>query len=166
MLASFLCGFSGRKVTHQIPNFWLINQLKGVLWEHEGRFKYLIRDNDSIYGGHLTDFLNSFDLIDSPTSFKSPWQNPYCERVIGTIRRELLDHVIIFNTSQARSLLNEYVEYYNEDRTHLSLNKNSPNGKRDSFIYGKVQCRKIIGGLHHSYFREGQVLENALAEVS
>lgn len=140
-------------VTYNPTNFWLMNQLKGLLWENEGRFKYLIRDNDSIYGKHLDSFLNSFGITDSPTSFRSPWQNPYCERVIGTIRRELLDHVIIFNESQARSLLNEFAEYYNKDRTHLSLDKDSPIGKAKFSEQENIQTRPILNGLHHLYLR-------------
>lgn len=88
------------------------------------------------------------------TAFRSPQQNSHCERVIGTIRRECTDHIIALNEKHLRRILNEYVEYYNESRTHLALDKNAP-------IPRKVEPNKnagivsipYLGGLHHRYKR-------------
>ena len=93
-------------------------------------------------------------FIDSPTAIKSPWQNPYCERIIGTIRSELLDHVIVINQRQLMQLLKEYFSYYHEDRTHLGLSKDTPNCRmstKASDINGKVISIPRVGGLHHRY---------------
>jgi putative transposase len=91
---------------------------------------------------------------DVPIAPRSPWQNPYCERVIGTPRRELLDHVIIFNASHARRMLREYVAYYLRDRTHLSLAKDAPKERAiEPPSAGAVSSRDVLGGLHHRYYR-------------
>ena len=85
---------------------------------------------------------------------KSPWQNPYAERVIGSIRRECLDHFIVVNEKHLLKILDEYVEYYNNCRTHLSLNKNSPMPRElEKPEQGKVTAIPKVGGLHHLYTR-------------
>ena len=85
---------------------------------------------------------------------QSPWQNPYGERVIGSISRECLNHFIIFNEKHLLKILDEYVEYYNNCRTHLSLNKNSPESREiQEFEQGKVIAIPKVGGLHHLYKR-------------
>ncbi len=87
------------------------------------------------------------------TAPRSPWQNPYAERVIGSIRRECLDHVIVLNAEHLRTILSEYLDYYHHDRTHLSLGKDTPSGraveKRPES--GKVVALPRLGGLHHRY---------------
>ena len=85
---------------------------------------------------------------------KSPWQNPYAERVTGSIRRECLNHFIIMNENHLLKILDEYVEYYNNCRTHLSLNKNSPMPRQvESTSKRKVVAIPKVGGLHHLYKR-------------
>jgi len=84
--------------------------------------KYLIRDRDAIYGQRFRNRVNSMGINQVVTAARSPWQNPYVERVIGSIRRECLNHVIVFNDKHLRRLLRDYVDYYNHTRTHLSLN--------------------------------------------
>ena len=87
-------------------------------------------------------------------SYRSPWQNPYIERIIGSFRRECLDHIIILTEKHLRGVLKEYTEYYNEIRPHLSLHRNSPIPRKiESIEDGDVKTTPILGGLHHSYSR-------------
>ena len=93
-------------------------------------------------------------INDVPSAPASPWQNPYCERVIGTLRRELFDHVIVLNEQHARSLLRDFVAYYNGSRTHLALVKDAPDERAlEPPSAGPVQSKEVLGGLHHRYFR-------------
>jgi hypothetical protein len=92
-------------------------------------------------------------LKDTPTAPRSPWQNPIAERVMGTLRRECLDHIIVLNEKHLRSVLSEYIDgYYNVSRTHMSLNKDSP-VHRPVQTRGKIVSKPILGGLHHIYTR-------------
>ena len=90
------------------------------------------------------------------TAFKSPWQNAYCERAIGTIRRECTDHVIILNEKHLKRMLRQYInEYYNVSRTHLSLGKDCPDSRSvEPQEIGEVKEIPILGGLHHRYYRK------------
>jgi transposase InsO family protein len=88
------------------------------------------------------------------TAFRSPWQNGVAERWVGSVRRDLLDHVIVLNSRHLRRLLNEYVRYYHEDRTHLGLGKDTPDGRVPAApggIGAKVTSLSRLGGLHHRY---------------
>src|SRR4030095_8797118 len=87
---------------------------------------YLVRDNDGAYGQAFTRRLRAMGIRDQPTSPRSPWQNPYAERLIGTMRRECLDHVLIFGERHLRRILALYSSYYNQTRTHLALGKDAP----------------------------------------
>ena len=89
---------------------------------------------------------------DHPTAPRSPWQNGHAERLIGSIRRECLDHVVVFGEAHLRRILAAYADYYNEVRTHLALDKDSP-GHRPVHGYGQDVTRPILGGLHHEYCR-------------
>jgi transposase InsO family protein len=101
---------------------WIANQVTEACgWEQAPR--YLIRDRDGAYGEVLIRRLRSIGIRDQPTSLRSPWQNGYAERLIGSIRRECLDHVIVFSERHLRHLLLCYMEYYNGTRTHLSWGK-------------------------------------------
>jgi transposase InsO family protein len=88
----------------------------------------------------------------SPHIPRSPWQNGYAERLIGSIRRECIDHVIVFGECHLRHLLRSYLNYYNETRTHLSLDKDAP-VSRAIQTAGRVFARPVLGGLHHQYVR-------------
>jgi transposase InsO family protein len=90
-------------------------------------------------------------IRDRPTSPRSPWQNGYAERLIGSIRRECLDHVVVFSERHLRHMLLSYMNYHNEVRTHLSL-KDAP-VSRAVEPAGRILCRPILGGLHHQYIR-------------
>jgi transposase InsO family protein len=87
---------------------------------------YLIRDRDGKYGDYFHRRVRNMGIREIIASRKAPWQNPYVERVIGSVRRECLDHVIVFNEGHLRRVLKTYVEYYNESRPHLSLERNTP----------------------------------------
>ena len=92
------------------------------------------------------------DIRDRPTSPRSPWQNAYAERLIGSIRKECLDHIVVFGERHLRHVPLSYMDYYNGTRTHLSLNKDAPIS-RAAEAAGCIRCRAILGGLHHQYAR-------------
>ena len=110
------------------------------------------RGGDSVYGDVFIRRLRAMGIRDRPTAPRSPWQNGYCERLIGSIRRECLDHVVVFGERHLRHLLRSYGNYYNQARTHLSLNKDAP-GSRAIQTVGRILPLPILGGLHHRYVR-------------
>lgn len=104
---------------------WISHQLTEAYgWKVAPR--YIIRDRDAVYGDVFTRRLRAMSIRDRPTAPRSPWQNGYCERAIGSIRQECLDHVVVFGERHLRHLLRSYATYYNEARTHLSVNKDAP----------------------------------------
>ena len=116
--------------------------------------RFLIRDRDGIYGHDFRERVKHMGIEEVVTAPRSPWQNPYAERVIGSIRRECLDHVIVLNEDHLRRILSSYFEYYHESRTHLSLERNSPVPRRvEHPSEGKVIAIPQVGGLHHRYRR-------------
>ena len=128
---------------------WIANQITEACgWEQAPR--YLIRDRDGAYGEIFIRRLRSMGIRDRPTSPRSPWQNGYAERLIGSIRRECIDHIIVFGERHLRHVLLSYMKYYNEIRTHLSLEKDAP-VSRTVERTGHILCRPILGGLHHQY---------------
>jgi transposase InsO family protein len=114
--------------------------------------KYLIRDNDRAFGAAFKARIRAMGIRDRPTSFRSPWQNEYVERLIGSIRRECTDHLIAFNAEHLRRILAKYATYYNEGRTHVSLGKDAPE-TRPIERFGDIVAHPILGGLHHRYAR-------------
>jgi putative transposase len=116
--------------------------------------RYLLRDRDSIYGKDFVRRVRSMGIEQLVTARKSPWQNPYLERLIGSVRRECLDHVIVLNERHLRYILRAYFEYYHEARTHQGLNNDCPVPRpvepRDT---GEVVSAPVLGGLHHRYWR-------------
>jgi transposase InsO family protein len=115
---------------------------------------YLVRDNDGAYGQAFRRRLRTMGIRDRPTSPRSPWQNPYAERLIGTLRRECLDHVLIFDERHLRWILALYSSYYNQTRTHLALGKDAPL-RRAVLVQGSgtIIATPILCGLHHRYAR-------------
>jgi transposase InsO family protein len=121
----------------------------------DGRFldaSYLVRDRDAVYGGIVRQRLHALGIRDRPTAPRSPWQNAYAERLIGSIRRECLDHVIVFGEAHLQRIVSRYASYYNETRTHLSLAKDAPIG-RPIEQSGRIFAELTVGGLHHRYAR-------------
>jgi len=113
---------------------------------------YMIRDRDRIYGTVVTRRLRAMGIRDKPTAPASPWQNGFVERLIGSIRRECVDHVIVLGEAHLRRILKSYARYYNETRTHLALDKDAP-VSRPVQRTGAVRSLAILGGLHHRYAR-------------
>ncbi len=120
---------------------------------------YMIRDRDRVYGTVVTRRLRAMGIRDKPIAPASPWQNGFAERLIGSIRRECLDHIIVLGEVHLRRILKSYARYYNETRTHLALDKDAPLSRTVKRA-GRILCRPILGGLHHEYvridFRQGQ----------
>jgi transposase InsO family protein len=116
--------------------------------------RYLLRDRDAIYGEQVQRRIRSLGIDQVIIAPRSPWQNPYVERVIGSIRRDCLDHVIVSNERHLRRILRDYFDYYHSCRTHLSLNKDSPKHRSVEYEkHGNIIALPRIGGLHHRYTR-------------
>ena len=116
--------------------------------------RLLIRDRDSIYGLIFQTRIANMGIEEVVTAARSPWQNPYCERIVGSIRRECVDHVIVLNEQHLRRILRSYFAYHHESRTHLSLDRNSPVPRDvEPPECGKVTAILQVGGLHHRYRR-------------
>ena len=131
---------------------WAIQQLRET-FAFDETTKYVIRDNGKIFSEDFKQQIRNFGMEDTPTAPRSPWQNSICERVIGTLRRECLGHIIILNEKHLYDVLHQYIfEYYNASRTHMSLEKDSPE-HRPVQKDGKIVSKPILGGLHHIYSR-------------
>jgi len=113
---------------------------------------HLIRDRDACYGHAVIKRLAAMGIRDHPIAPRSPWQNGHAERLIGSIRRECLDHIVIFGEVHLRQILKVYAAYYNHVRTHLSLGKDAPLVRPVQGL-GQVAAQPILGGLHHKYCR-------------
>ena len=130
---------------------WIAQQLTEAFpWNEIPR--YLIRDRDGIYGAAVPRRLRAMAIRDKPIAPVSPWQNGHVERLIGTIRRECLDHMIVLGEAHLRRILGKYVTYYNESRIHHSLNKDAPFPRAIEYL-GAITSRPVLGGLHHQYCR-------------
>ena len=138
-------------VTAQPTAEWIAQQITEAFpWNEAPR--YLIRDRDGIYGAAVTRRLRAMGIRDKPISAGSPWQNCFAERLIGTIRRECLDHVVALGEHHLRRVLKSYADYYNRTRTHRSLNKDAPISRPVQSI-GCIVSHALVGGLHHRYAR-------------
>ena len=130
---------------------WVARQIAEAFpWNEAPR--YMIRDRDRIYGAVVTRRLRAMGIRDKPTAPASPWQNGFAERLIGSIRRECLDHVIVLGEVHLRQILRSYADYYNGVRTHRSLDKDAP-VFRPVQRTGVISSRAVLGGLHHHYAR-------------
>ena len=130
---------------------WVARQITEAFpWD--GAPRYMIRDRDRIYGTVVTRRLRAMGIRDKPIAPASPWQNGFAERLIGSIRRECLDHVIVSGEAHLRRILKSYANYYNSVRTHRSLDKDAPIS-RPIHQTGIIRSHPILGGLHHHYVR-------------
>jgi transposase InsO family protein len=130
---------------------WVARQITEAFpWD--GAPGFMIRDRDRIYGGSVTRRLRAMGIRDKPTAPVSPWQNGFAERLIGSIRRECLDHIVVFGEAHLRRILRFYASYYNKVRTHRSLDKDAP-VSRPVQRTGSIKSFPILGGLHHRYAR-------------
>jgi len=145
-----------RRIVHVAATFhptaeWIGGQIvEAFPWDSAPQ--YLLRDRDSAYGRVFRKRLFAMGIRDRPVAPRSPWQNGYVERVIGSIRRDLLDHVIVMGEAHLRRLLRAYADYYNTWRTHLGLEKDTPFG-RPIHDRGRITPMPKLGGLHHAYVR-------------
>jgi transposase InsO family protein len=130
---------------------WVARQITEAFpWD--GAPRYMIRDRDRIYGTVVTRRLRAMGIRDKPIAAASPWQNSFVERLIGSIRRECLDHLIVLSEAHLRRILKNYADYYNGVRTHRSLNKDAP-VSRPVRRSGFISSDALLGGLHHRYVR-------------
>ena len=138
-------------VTRHPTAEWIARQLTEAFpWDQAPR--YLIRDWDRIYGSIVTRRMRAMGIRDRPTSLASPWQNGFAERLIGSIRRECVDHFVVLGEAHLQRILRAYVGYYNDIRTHWSLDKDAP-VSRPVQRTGSIKSNPILGGLHHHYVR-------------
>src|SRR5438477_2357114 len=130
---------------------WVARQITEAFpWNEAPR--HLIRDRDRVYGVVVMHRLRAMGIRDKPIAPGSPWQNGFAERLIGSIRRECVDHMVILGESHLRRILRKYAVYYNELRTHRSLNKDAPIRRAIQHV-GRIVSAPVLGGLHHHYCR-------------
>ena len=130
---------------------WVARQITEAFpWNEAPR--YMIRDRDRIYGSVVMRRLRAMGIRDKPTAPASPWQNGFAERLIGSIRRECLNHIVVSGEAHLRRVLRTYAGYYNKIRTHRSLDKDAPIS-RPVQSTGNIKSHPILGGLHHHYVR-------------
>jgi putative transposase len=158
LYALVVLGHERRKVIHfdvtQNPTqVWLACQITEAFpWDTAPRF--LLRDRDASYGQTFRNRVQAMAIEEVVTAPRSPWQNGYVERIIGSIRRDCLDHVIVFDERHLRRVLSAYVEYHHRSRTHLSLAKDCPEPRPiQPPSAGNVVAFRQVGGLHHRYER-------------
>jgi Integrase core domain len=153
-MASWSCGTievesCGRGVTANPTAEWIARQMMEASgWEAAP--DYVVRDRDCAYVGAFIRRLRAMGVRDRPTAPRSPWQNAYAERLIGSIRREVLDHVVVLGERHLRHVLLSYLTYHNEARTHLSLDKDR---RFRAKSVGRIFAKSHLGGLHHQYVR-------------
>ena len=130
---------------------WIARQITEAFpWAEAPR--YLIRDRDGVYGAAVTHRLCTMGIRDKPIAPGSPWQNGFAERLIGSIRRECVDHLVVLGEAHLRQVLTKYAAYYNELRTHRSLDKDAPIHRAIQHM-GRIVSAPVLGGLHHHYCR-------------
>jgi len=141
-------------VTEHPTQEWTMQQMRESFpWEEAPR--YVLRDRDAIYGRDFADMTGDMGIEEVLTAPRSPWQNPFLERLVGSIRRECLDHVIVWNERSLRRTLQSYFAYYQRSRTHLALGKDAPAPRAlEPPERGRVVAIPLVGGLHHRYQRQ------------
>ena len=138
-------------VTNHPTAEWVARQITEAFpWDSAPT--HLIRDRDASHGHAVTKRLAAMGIRDHPIAPRSPWQNGHAERLIGSIRRECLDHIVILGEAHLRQVVKAYAAYYNRVRTHLSLAKDAPLVRPVRRV-GNIAARPILGGLHHQYCR-------------
>lgn len=141
-------------VTEHPTSAWIAQQVVEA-FPFDTAPRYLLRDRDGKYGERYRARARSLGIEEVVIAPRSPWQNPFVERVVGSIRRDCLDQVIIFNERHLRRILRAYVDYYHSSRTHLSLKKDSPDSRQvEPLSQGSnIVAFPQVGGLHHRYER-------------
>ena len=132
---------------------WATQQIIDA-FPYEEAPRFLLRDRDGIYGEYFKHRVKNIGIEEVLIAPRSPWQNPYCERMIGSIRRDCLDHVIVLNDRHLHRILSDYFDYYHNSRPHLSLDRNSPTARCiEPPSEGEVVAIPQVGGMHHRYMR-------------
>jgi len=140
-------------VTEHPTTAWTTQQIVDA-FPDDSAPSYLLRDRDSVYGQAFRQRLKRMGIGEVLTAPHSPWQNPFAERLIGSIRRECLNHVVVLGEPHLRRILARYLAYYHRSRTHLSLGKDAPDGRPiEQSELGRVIPIREVGGLHHRYIR-------------
>ena len=140
-------------VTRHPTTAWVAQQLREA-FPYNSAPRYLIFDREHTFHGEVLEAMEGLGVSPVRTAIRSPWQNGVAERWVGTCRRDLLDHVIVLNKRHLKRLMNEYVHYYHEDRTHLGLDKETPAGRKvakGTPVNAKVVSMPRLSGLHHRY---------------
>jgi putative transposase len=153
-------------VTKHPTSAWVVQQLREA-FPYDSAPGYLIFDRGANFNEEVIQTVKSFGIEPKRTSFRSLWQNGVAERWVGICRRDLLDHVIVLNALHLKRLINEYVRYYHEDRTHLALAKGTPAARRAAKNHGpgrRVESMPRFGGLHHRYDLAARVCASITAQ--
>jgi putative transposase len=140
-------------VTRNPNGLWIMQQLREA-WPYAPAHNFLLFDHDSKFSSDVVSFAKGLGSKPVRTAFRNPWQNGIAERWVGSCRRDLLDHVIVLHERHLKRLMREYLRYYHEDRTHLGLAKDTPQGRPIAVTLregGRIQSAPRIGGLHHRY---------------
>jgi putative transposase len=133
---------------------WTAQQLSEA-FSYDKPPRYLLRDRDGIYGGEFVRRTLALGLKQKLIAPRSPWQNPFVERLVGSIRRECLDHVIVLHQHHLRRRLTDYLSYYHQHRTHRSLDEDAPESRAvEPPEQGKIIALPLVSGLHHRYARQ------------
>jgi putative transposase len=141
-------------VTEHPTAHWTTQQIVDA-FPNDSAASYLLRDRDHAYGPAFRQRVKGMGIAEILTAPSSPWQNPFAERLIGSIRRECLDHVLVLSKRHLRRILARYFSYYHGARTHLALQKDAPDGRRiERPEAGRVVAFPEVGGLHHRYVRQ------------
>ena len=154
----FVISHDRRRILHlnvtRNPNgLWIMQQLREA-WPYAPAHNFLLFDHDSKFSSDVVSFAKGLGSKPVRNAFRSPWQNGIAERWVGSCRRDLLDHVIVLHERHLKRLMREYLRYYHEDRTHLGLAKDTPQGRPIAVTLrqgGRIQSAPRIGGLHHRY---------------
>ena len=141
-------------VTEHPTALWTARQIVDAFPE-DTTPAYLLRDRDQVYGDAFHHRVKGMGIAEILTAPHSPWQNPFAERLIGSIRRECLNHVVILSECHLRRILTAYFAYYHRTRTHLARDKDAPHGRPiEGPAAGRVVPLREVGGLHHRYVRQ------------
>jgi putative transposase len=141
-------------VTEHPTAVWTAQQIVAAFPDDSAPF-YLLRDRDQVYGAQFRHRVKGMRIEEVLTAPQSPWQNPFAERLIGSIRRECLNHVLVLGERHLRRILTRYFVYYHQARTHLALDKDAPDPRPIQLPpAGKIVQRPEVGGLHYRYFRQ------------
>jgi putative transposase len=161
LYAFFIIALGSRRVVHvgvtrHPTDAWVAQRLREAT-PFDQRPRYLIRDNDGKYGPAFARVATASDITELRTAYRTPRQNAVCERFLGSVRRECLDHVLVLSERHLRRVLREYAGYFNRDRPHQGLAQQVPvvpeAGATLHAAGGRVRVTPILGGLHHAYAR-------------